>query len=109
MVRRLDQGGHFVVSILHVFLSAVNVVAKLFDAHILRLDLGVEILSFVLSRLDYANNFVELVVLVLNHVFLDLKHLPVVKVSGLIKFIVLPSFIPLLFLLRGDRSLIIFN
>lgn len=109
MVRRLDQGSHFVVSILHVFLSAVNVVAKLFYSHILRLDLGVEILSFVLSRLDDANNFVELIVLVLYHVFLELKHLPVVKVSGLIKFIVLPSFVPLLLLLRGDRSLIILN
>ena len=68
-----------------------------------------EILSLVLCCLDNANNFVKLVVLFLNHVLLHLKHLLIVKVSSLIKLAILPSFIPLLFLLCGDCCLIVFD
>ena len=39
MIRCLYQGRHFVVCILHVLFSTVDVIAELLDSYILRSDL----------------------------------------------------------------------
>jgi len=108
VVCRFEQVLHFVVGIDHIVFSAINVIPKLPDAHVLRLDFCAEILGLVLGRLDDANHSLELVVLVLNHILLDIQHLPVVQVPSLIKFVIFSSLVPLLFYLGGKRCLIVF-
>ena len=93
MVRLRQQVLHFGVCVDHVALSAIDVVAKLRDLCILSLDLCVEVLSLVLSRFHDANHFVELAILVLEHVFLLLKYLSIVQVTSLVKLTVLATFV----------------
>ena len=88
----LEQVLHFVVRIDHVALGAINVITKLLDPHVLRLDLFPEILGLVLSRFDNAYHFIKLFVLVLNHSLLDRQHLPIFQVPRLVELAIFASF-----------------
>ena len=70
MVRRLQQVLHLVVSVDHVLLGAVYVISQLLNLLVLRLNLFSEVLGFILSCLHNADHFVQLGILVLDHVLL---------------------------------------
>ena len=106
MVRRSQQVLHLVVSVDHVFLGMIDVLTEFLYASILALDLGVEILGLVLRGLDDTDDFIELVVLVANHLLLVLQDLPVVEIPRLVELAVLAALVPGLLLLGGQRGLV---
>ena len=106
VVRRSQQVLHLVVSVDHVFLGMIDVLTEFLYASILALDLGVEILGLVLRGLDDTDDFIELVVLVANHLLLVLQDLPVVEIPRLIELAVFAALVPSLLLLGGQRGLV---
>ena len=100
---------HLIVSVDHVVLSAANVIRKLLDLSILRFYFFTEILCFVLSSLNYTDDFVKLPILLPYHFFLMLKNLSVIQVSRLIVFPVLTASVLLFLLLGSQVSLVIFD
>ena len=76
---------------------------------ILRLDLSVEVLGFILSRLHDSNNFIKLAILVFKHCFLVLEHLAIVEVTSLIVLAVLSFVVLGCVSCGGQASLIVFK
>ena len=105
MVYRFDQGRHFVVRIVHVFFSLINVIPKFLNANILRFYFRSEILRLVLCRFDHANNLIKLFILILNHIFLELQHFLVFQVPCMVEFSVLSFLVDLLFFLSNENLL----
>ena len=100
---------HFRVSVNHVSFCTINIITKLSNAHILAFYFRAKVLGLVLSGLDDSNDFVKLVILIPDHLLLVLKDLTVVKISSLVIFIILSTFILDLVLLRGECSLVVFH
>ena len=55
---------HLIVCIDHVLFCAIDIITQFFDANILRCNLFVKVLRLVLGRLNHANYFVELIILI---------------------------------------------
>lgn len=100
---------HLVVSVDHIRLSAVNIVTKLLDTSILTLNLSIKVLRLILGGLDDANDFIELIVLIPDHLLLVLKDLSIVKITGLLILTVFTTLILSLFLLGSQGGLIAFQ
>ena len=100
---------HLIVSIDHVVFSSANVIRKLLDLSILSFYFFTEILCFVLSSLNYTDDFIKLPILLPYHFFLMLKNLSVIQVSRLIVFPVLTASVLLFLLLGCQVSLVIFD
>ena len=109
MVRRGQQMLHFVVCIDHVCFCSIDIITKFLNTHILSLNFSVKVLSLVLSRLDYANDLVKLVVLIADHLLLVLEDLTIVKITSLIILSIFTSLILYLLLLSGESSLIVLH
>ena len=100
---------HLVVSVDHISLSAVNIVAKLLDTSILAFNLSVKVLRLILGGLDDANDLIELIVLIPDHLLLVLKDLSIVKIASLLKLTVFTTLILSLLLLGSQGGLIAFQ
>mmetsp|Transcript_30556 Transcript_30556/g.35857 ORF Transcript_30556/g.35857 Transcript_30556/m.35857 type:complete len:110 (+) Transcript_30556:147-476(+) len=85
MIRMREQILHFAVCIDHVFLCVIYVIPQLLNTHVLALDLRIEVLRFIFDSLGNADDFIKLLVLVPEHVFLVLEDLAVVQIARLVK------------------------
>ena len=104
VVCRSKQVLHLVVHVDHVGLCSVNIVSKFLDLLVLGSDLAFKVLGLVLDRLHNADNFVKLVVLVFDHLFLVKENLLVFHVASLVKLSIFSTLIPVLIGSLGSKS-----
>ena len=109
MIRRSQQVLHFAVSVNHILLCVVNVIAELRDRSILNLNLFVEVLCLVLGRFNDTDDLLELPVLIFEQVFLQTKHLFIVKISSLVVLAILTFLVASLLMGSGLCSLVVLN
>ena len=110
LVGFFEEQLHFCVSIHHVGFRTIYLLVEMLDFLILDFNLRVEVLAHGLGFLHYASNACNLIILVINNLFLELENLSVVQLSSrLILTIISTLFLhslPRLLLLQSNLSLV---